>query len=226
MVRSNPAKLTLEASYWKDLLATRGPQLMMEDGTATYRERFQRWFGLDIATHHFGDLLELGPGPFGSVECTNWRSAVAVDPLMDDYLRMPFPRREGVRRMKGFAEHLPFPDASFDSLVAFNVIDHVQEVEKALQEIARVLRPAGAAYIYVHVYRLPLAIVLNIVPWIDHFHDIHMTPRTLRRLLGHAGLRPAGERFSHERLPSTHPVKARLAHRFVILGYYARLSRS
>jgi ubiquinone/menaquinone biosynthesis C-methylase UbiE len=39
--------------------------------------------------------------------------------------------------------NLPFEDSSFDSIVSWGVIMHVPEMEKALSELARVLKPGG-----------------------------------------------------------------------------------
>lgn len=40
-------------------------------------------------------------------------------------------------------QHLPFPDNHFDSVVCFDVLEHVFNVDEVLKEIARVLRPGG-----------------------------------------------------------------------------------
>ncbi len=42
-------------------------------------------------------------------------------------------------------ERLPFPDASFDVVTNTGVLEHVDDPERALGEIARVLRPGGRA---------------------------------------------------------------------------------
>lgn len=42
---------------------------------------------------------------------------------------------------------LPFEDGSFDVVVSFETIEHVEEPEKALAELHRVLRPAGVLVI-------------------------------------------------------------------------------
>lgn len=41
------------------------------------------------------------------------------------------------------ADALPFPDASFDAVVACLVFEHIEAVDDAIDEVARVLRPGG-----------------------------------------------------------------------------------
>lgn len=43
----------------------------------------------------------------------------------------------------GAGERLPFPDASFDHAACCDVLEHVDEVDRVIGEIARALRPGG-----------------------------------------------------------------------------------
>lgn len=52
-------------------------------------------------------------------------------------------RSLGVQAMQADARDLPFADASFDAVVAAWMLYHVSPINKALKEIARVLRPDG-----------------------------------------------------------------------------------
>jgi SAM-dependent methyltransferase len=47
-------------------------------------------------------------------------------------------------------EQLDVPDASFDLVLCTQVLEHVRDPAKALQEIARVLRPGGHAFVTTH----------------------------------------------------------------------------
>jgi SAM-dependent methyltransferase len=49
------------------------------------------------------------------------------------------------------AEELPFPDASFDTVVSTLVLCTVEDVEQSLREISRVLRPGGQLLLIEHV---------------------------------------------------------------------------
>jgi ubiquinone/menaquinone biosynthesis C-methylase UbiE len=52
-------------------------------------------------------------------------------------------RERGLDVTEASATALPFPDASFDVACSFKVLAHVREVEVALAEMARVVRPGG-----------------------------------------------------------------------------------
>jgi len=47
---------------------------------------------------------------------------------------------------------LPYRDAAFDLVCAFDIVEHVAEDRRALAEIARVLRPGGALILSVPLY--------------------------------------------------------------------------
>jgi SAM-dependent methyltransferase len=49
----------------------------------------------------------------------------------------------GARPVQGSALDLPFPDASFDRVIAAEVLEHIHADERAMAELARVLRPGG-----------------------------------------------------------------------------------
>jgi dTDP-4-amino-4,6-dideoxygalactose transaminase/glycosyltransferase involved in cell wall biosynthesis/ubiquinone/menaquinone biosynthesis C-methylase UbiE len=49
--------------------------------------------------------------------------------------------------VRACAEHLPFEDSSFDAVVFYAVLIHVLDVDRALQEAARVLKPGGRLYL-------------------------------------------------------------------------------
>ncbi|SDH76506.1 Methyltransferase domain-containing protein [Sinosporangium album] len=51
--------------------------------------------------------------------------------------------------VKGDALDMPFPDGSFDHVIAAEVLEHIPDDMAAMREIARVLRPGGTAAVTV-----------------------------------------------------------------------------
>ena len=73
-------------------------------------------------------------------------------------------------------EALPFPTASFDAVVVWDVLEHVQSPTQMLAEIGRVLRPGGSA----------LLTAINRRAWVDpHYHmrGLNWLPRPLAELI-------------------------------------------
>src|SRR5882724_2529823 len=86
-------------------------------------------------------LLDLGAGA-GIVPQMNFRDQVAracgVDP--DERVTVNSFLDEG---RVGTGEALPYADATFDLVIADNVVEHLTEPAKVFSEVARVLRPGG-----------------------------------------------------------------------------------
>ena len=57
--------------------------------------------------------------------------------------------------LQGYAEKLPFPDASLDIVTCLTVIEHVESPAGAIAEMARVLRPGGMLFLEAPNYRWP-----------------------------------------------------------------------
>ena len=54
-------------------------------------------------------------------------------------------RERGLDVHEATATELPFDDESFDAVYSFKVLAHVEEIERAMCEVSRVLRPGGRA---------------------------------------------------------------------------------
>ena len=107
-----------------------------------------------LSAYHFakpfikGDLLELG--------CGEGRGVELLAPLADSYIGIDKIKSvvDGLGEkypdynfMSGVFPPFPFEDNSFDTIVTFQVIEHVKPDEKFIEEIHRVLRPGGQALI-------------------------------------------------------------------------------
>ena len=100
-------------------------------------------FGLERSWYAGKRVLDVGCGPRGSLDwATEAASRVGLDPLADEYRRL-VPDPDAMEYVAGVAEAMPFADGTFDVVGSFNSLDHVEDVERAAAEIARVLRPGG-----------------------------------------------------------------------------------
>ncbi len=99
----------------------------------------------------------------------------------------------------GDATRLPFPDGSFDSVIAAEVLEHLPADQIAMNEIARVLRPGGVAAVTVPAW-LPERICWRLS---DDYHNTpggHIRIFTRRELvtkLSRSGLAVTGQHRAH-----------------------------
>ena len=107
-----------------------------------------------------GRLLEIGCGiGVDSIQLAGCGFEVTGVDLTESALEVA--REFAVRREvsidfeQGNAEDLAFPDQSFDAVYSFGVLHHTPDIEKAVSEVHRVLRPGGTAYVMLyHRYSL------------------------------------------------------------------------
>ena len=110
-------------------------------------------------------------------------------------------------------ENLPFDDHSFDYVSCFDVLEHVNDLEKVIAEVDRVLKPGGV-FLYDTVNRTWFSWLLMIKIMQDwptrvlekntHVWHMFIKPKELRVLLDKTNLTPMHETgFS----PSSSPIK-------------------
>lgn len=98
----------------------------------------------------------------------------------------------------GDVRDLPFADDSFDAIYSMGTIEHFDETEKAVREMARVLKPGGRAIVGVPNRHDPflrplLATALQAVGQYGYGYEKSYSRRALRRMLETAGLAVVAE---------------------------------
>jgi SAM-dependent methyltransferase len=116
----------------------------------TVTESLRDWYAHELAIRADGaHVLEYGCGPGSQAYHLARHGArvtgIDISPVAIDMAREQG-EREGVADTLDFrvmdAEHLDFPDATFDVVCGSGIIHHL-DLERAYAELARVLRPGG-----------------------------------------------------------------------------------
>jgi SAM-dependent methyltransferase len=149
--------------------------------------------------HFSGVVLDVGCGH------KPYKSLLLSPPSRgSDYIGLDLPANPyGLPDLKWDGRKIPLSDATVDSVLLTEVLEHCTQPSEVLKEIARVLKPGGFLFIT--------------VPFIWPIHDVphdeyRYTPFALRRLLDEAG-------FSNAEIDATGGRHAVLA---LTLGLWVR----
>lgn len=111
-----------------------------------------------------------------------------------------------VRHMR--AEALDFDDDSFDYIVSVHAIEHIPQLDEALAEMSRVLKPGGqAVFVYpaepiMGLYAIPTAVILHGNPLkAREVHCQKLWPAKLRRMVEPLGWELLASEFSLFKTP-------------------------
>ena len=96
-------------------------------------------------------VVDVGSGPLGGIiREMNCKIGIAVDPLNNKYEKMGWIVEEkSFIPMVAPGESLPLIDEYADIVCTMNALDHMMNVDQAIKEMARVLKPSGKLYIQV-----------------------------------------------------------------------------
>lgn len=115
-----------------------------EGADAEYEEQILPWIAAQLAgTAHVLDV-GCGEGQVSrlAVGLPGVGSVVGVDPTWAQVVEAA-KRGGGVVVGRAGADRLPFSSGSFDAVVACLVFEHITDVDAAISEVGRVLRPGG-----------------------------------------------------------------------------------
>jgi SAM-dependent methyltransferase len=119
-------------------------------------DSFTREIRAPLVGRAAGDVLEIGAGDGGNLPYIPkdvHLTLLDANPYMLRYLRARATRLNlaACQALAAGAERLPFPSASFDTVLSIHVLCSVADQESVLGEIRRVLRPGGTFLFLEHV---------------------------------------------------------------------------
>ncbi len=139
-----------ELAYWRKCQAKEGTL-----ANGHYRAFYTDHFGLPYEFYAGKRILDIGCGPRGSLEwADNASERIGLDPLADRYRELGTAAHR-MRYVASGSETIPFPDGYFDVVTSFNSLDHVENLERTLREITRVVKPGGSLLLLTDVNHSP-----------------------------------------------------------------------
>lgn len=136
----------------------------------TYHFHVRRSRVLELLPERLGRVADVGCGPGVMVEAVLERGGafdgIDLSPEMVREAEERFAGRDKVSFKVGNIEALDAPGEAYDQVICMAVIEYLRAPERALAEIARILRPGGIAIITVpkrwHIDRLTVAVTTPI----------------------------------------------------------------
>jgi ubiquinone/menaquinone biosynthesis C-methylase UbiE len=167
-------------------LDLRAGDLLLDLGCGAGRhafEAFRRGARVVACDHSFDELREVG----------------ALFAAMRDAGEAPVHGQAGA--VRGDAVHLPSPDATFDRIIAAEVLEHIPDDVGALDELVRVLKPGGIIAVTIPAW-LPETICWRLsdeyhAPKAEGGHVRIYTENEIRERLQAAGAEPGGSHHAH-----------------------------
>lgn len=127
---------------------------------------------LDLGCAEGATLVHIGAKP----------GTVGID-IFDDKLAFARKQLPEVEFVNGSAYELPFENGRFDHVLVRDVIHHLDEPERAVREIRRVLSPGGRVDVLETCGRNPLVFLHAITNKVER-GELRSTPSYLRNLFG------------------------------------------
>ncbi|HEY6698234.1 MAG TPA: class I SAM-dependent methyltransferase [Acidimicrobiales bacterium] len=127
------------------------------------------------------------------------KDVAAMAAAMEQAGDIPVPG--GSATTRGDATRLPYPDGTFDRIIAAEVLEHIPDDEAAINELARVLRPGGSMAVTVPAWlaeRICWALSDEYhAPFVEGGHVRVYKASGLRAKLRSAGLEPRDAHRAH-----------------------------
>jgi SAM-dependent methyltransferase len=184
----------------------------------SYHAHIRRRRVLELMPAQLGHVIDVGCGPGVMVDAVLARGGtfqgIDLSREMVAEAREGFGDRDGVTFDEGDIEALDVPDGDCDQVICMGVVEYLTAPDRALAEMARILRPGGTAIVTVpkrrHIDLLTIRALAPLravarragVPGSDRLPRLRMQPGELDRAAAAAGLVPdGGAQYHYTPLP-------------------------
>jgi len=151
-----------------------------------------------------GKVLEIGCGWGKGVELIlDLFGAASVDAFEVDPNQLLLAKKrllpghkDNVRLFEASATDIPSPDSAYDAVFDFNVLHHIPDNDKAIKEIARVLKPGGRFFFQEFLVSYATRLIVRL--FVHHPQEGQFTWKELSEKLAKAGM-AVSEKSCHVR---------------------------
>jgi 2-polyprenyl-3-methyl-5-hydroxy-6-metoxy-1,4-benzoquinol methylase len=153
-----------------------------------------------------GRLLDVGAytGVFVEIAVRHGWDAWGLEP---SHWAVGEARKHGLNMIEGTLDSIELPDASFDVVTLWDVIEHVTDPLAAIRRTHRLLKPGGLLAVHtMDIDSLFARLMGERWPWLMEMHIYYFSRRTLTAMLHKAGFRV---------------IRAVPQGRYLRLGYFA-----
>jgi SAM-dependent methyltransferase len=155
-------KSEAELSYWRGRRDSEHGTLGRPLGAESL---FCDRFGLDRGFYEGKRVLDIGCGPRGSLEWADMAAErIGIDPLVPEYRELGI-EQHAMSYVTGAAERMPFEAGRFDVISTLNSLDHVDDLEAAVDELTRVAASGATWLVVVEADAAPTATEPQTIPW-------------------------------------------------------------
>jgi len=142
------------------------PEWWTEENLEWHYSYFSKYIGKHI--------LDIGAGEgtflnFLAQKTSKIETMIGAE-LSDSAIAMANKKYPKLQLQQEFVENLSFADNSFDTVFCLEVVEHLLDVDRALQEIHRVLKPGGYFCVTTTDFNLPKKIILAVLFWEKYFY--------------------------------------------------------
>lgn len=141
-----PFKYQTEFNYWKTAFEDQHHQYYWQNDEKSLKMIFQVYCDeLNINKNSFKNkvVIDVGCGPMGSLHYFNAKMKFGVDILANQYNQEFNTQKHDMIYLNCHSHKIPLVDEFADAVISRNALDHVNNFEKTINEIYRILKMEG-----------------------------------------------------------------------------------
>jgi ubiquinone/menaquinone biosynthesis C-methylase UbiE len=164
----NRYKLIKELEYWQHTYDDPSDRFYWRNDLKSIKSMFDVYcheFNIGKNTFKNKIVIDVGCGPMGPLSLFCAKQKFGVDILAQTYDRHFDLSGHDMIYLSCQSDEIPLLDNFVDVVISRNALDHVDDFEKTIIEIYRILKPGGQIYLSINSKPIAYATEPQILPW-------------------------------------------------------------